>query len=254
MRAPVVVAAAALLLTGCGEGDVTQRQLNLDSVEPVAVSSIVLQAGAGKVVVRTGDVQQTEIRRTVRYRGDEPDAGYRIHGTELVLETGCGPFCSISYEITAPRNVAVRGRNDTGDVELTQVGPVDLRVGSGAVRIDGAAGQVTAETGSGALTVQQVEGSVALRTGSGAVTGRELAGDVDAETGSGAIGLTLRTVSSVNARTGSGAVRLEVPAGDYQIRVETNSGRRQIDVPDVPAAAHTLQVRTAGGDVTIGRR
>ena len=122
------------------------------------------------------------------------------------------------------------------------------------MRIDGAAGPVRAETGSGALTVQGVAGGTALRSGSGAVTGRDVAGEVDAETGSGAIVLTLRTVSSVNARTGSGEVRLEVPAGDYQIRVETNSGRRQIDVPDVPAAAHTLQVRTAGGDVTIGRR
>jgi hypothetical protein len=103
--------------------------------------------GAGDVTVRAGSAPGVRIKRVVRYRGAQPETTYRITGTELVLDTDCGNDCSVSFEVTAPEGVAVRGETGSGDVELSGVGVVEVKLGSGAADVTGANGPVREEPG-----------------------------------------------------------------------------------------------------------
>ncbi|MGW0434315.1 DUF4097 family beta strand repeat-containing protein [Micromonospora sp. NPDC003197] len=251
-----VGAFALIALSGCNT--LAESRLDFDNTENVKVTQITLLGdGSGDLVVHTGAVSNVQIKRVVRYRGGEPrnTGAYRLDGTELTLDADCGRQCSVSYDILAPEGVAVRGESGSGEVSLTRVGTVDIKVGSGGVDIDGATGPVRAETGSGGIELTSINGAVTARTGSGKITGRRLSGGkVDVETGSGAISVTVETVTSVRASTASGDVELTVPAGSYQVTVDTGSGGKDVQVPHDPSATEQLDVETGSGDVTIKQR
>jgi len=256
--APVAVSAGVLTLfavaalSGCG--GLAEQRLTYNRTENVKVTEIEISPGAGDVVVRTGAVTDVRIERVVQYRGDEPnETTYRFDGTKLLLDTDCGRQCGVSYDILAPEGVAVRGRNGSGNIRLTEVSEVDVKVGSGDISVDGASGAVRAETGSGDVTLSGVPGTVWAHTGSGSIEGRDLgAGKVQAEAASGDITLTLRTAGSVQAQAASGNVVLVVPAGSYRVQANADSGSTNVSVRNDPAATAVLEARTGSGDITIG--
>lgn len=257
MMVPRIAAASAgaltlLALAGCTQ--LSQKRLDYTRTEQAKVDQITVLPGAGDVVVHGGQVRDVTIKRIVRYRGDEPrDATYRIDGTGLVLDTDCGRQCSVSYEVTLPEGVAVRGENGSGNLELSRVGAVEVRAGSGDIAISMAKGAVTAETGSGDITVADVTGAVAVRAGSGNVTGRGLGAGVTADTGSGEIILALGAPGSVRASAGSGSVALSVPAGRYHVQADAESGSRNVSVTDDPGAPLLLDLHTGSGDITVAQ-
>jgi hypothetical protein len=251
----VTVTAASLAalvgLTGCGQ--LSERRLDFARTEEVKITEIVVEPGSGEVVVRTAPVSNVQVKRVVRYRGDEPGATYRIEGTTLIVDTDCGRRCSVSYDISAPEGVAVRGSNGSGDMTLTGVSRADVSVGSGSILVTGATGTVRAQTGSGDVTVTDAAGAVSMRTGSGTVVGRGLGGDVTAQTGSGDITLALSTPHSVWAQASSGSVDLSVPAGSYRVKSDTGSGDRDIGVSDDPSSPIVLELRTGSGDISVAQ-
>jgi hypothetical protein len=255
----LVVAVAGLValtaLTACDPLEtLEERRLDFTDTEQAQITEIRLSPGDGDLTVRTGTASGVEIKRVVRYRGKENpnEETYRIEGTTLHLTPDCGPQCSVSYHVVAPKGVAVRGENGAGDVSLTDVAEVDLRVDAGDIRISGASGAVRAETGSGDITLSRISGPVTAHADAGNVEGRDLGdGKVQAETGSGDITLTLATVGSVKARTSSGSIELRVPAGSYRVRTSPNVPDSQIEVRDDPAATEVLDVQADSGDVTI---
>lgn len=258
MRLPrlvTAVASGAVLLaplTGCGV--LSEQRLDFSHVEEVAITAVTIAPGSGDVVVRTSPVSNVEIKRIVRYRGEEPGSTYRIEGTTLSIDTDCGRRCGVSYQILAPEGVAVSGENGSGDIELSDVGEVRVEVGSGDVTVTGATGAVTARTGSGDVTVTDAAGAVTARTGSGSITGRGLGGsEVLAEAGSGSISLTLDTAAPVSAEASSGDIDLTVPSGGYRVQAEAGSGEVQIGVPDDPAATTLLRLHTGSGDITVSQ-
>ncbi|MCW3816781.1 DUF4097 domain-containing protein [Micromonospora sp. DR5-3] len=251
----VAAAAAASLILLCGCDTISFRRLDYDNTEAVKITRITVEPGAGNVTVRAaGSAAQVRIKRTVRYQGGQPDTRYEINGDELVLRTDCGPRCSISWEVSAPEGVAVRGETDSGDVEMSQVGAVEFKLGSGNVSVSGAHGDVRAETGSGNIDVVDAAGAVRLRATSGDITAQRLAAGVDAETTSGNVTVELATPASARVHAGSGDVELAVPDGRYRVRGSTGSGDRDLGVTDDPAAALVLDVSTGSGNVTITRR
>ncbi|MFD1322894.1 DUF4097 family beta strand repeat-containing protein [Micromonospora sonneratiae] len=251
-----VGAAALIALAGCTP--LTQSRLDFSNTEEVKITQItVARGGSGDVVVITGQVSNVQIDRVVRYHGGEPrtTGNYRINGTELLLDADCGQRCSVSYEIIAPEGVSVRGETGSGEVSLTRVGTVDIKVGSGGITVNGASGTVKAETGSGEVSISDVKSAVTARTGSGGITGRGLGdGQVDVETGSGSVSLTLSTAGSVRAHTASGEVELAVPPGSYRVSVNTGTGDKNVGVSNDPTATLHLDVKTGSGDVTISQR
>jgi DUF4097 and DUF4098 domain-containing protein YvlB len=248
-------AAAAVVTAVAGCGQLGYQRLDFNHTEDADISAIVVEPGAGDVEVRTHARSTVQIERQVRYRGSqEPTATYRIADGTLVISTDCGRRCSVSYDITAPEGVAVRGRNGSGNISLTNVGSVDVAVGSGSITVTGA-DSVRAETGSGNITISDARGKVAAHTGSGSIEGRRLAArDVSAETGSGNVDLRLETAGSVHARASSGSLTLTVPTGPYQVKSQTGSGHQEVAVTHEPAARYVLDVSTGSGDITVTQR
>jgi hypothetical protein len=246
-------ATALILLAGCD--NLSFRRLDFDTTEAVRITSIKVRPGAGDVVVRaTGQPNEVRIKRVVRYQGGEPETTYEIVGSELVLDTECGDGCTVSYEVTTPPGVSVRGETGSGDVDLNKVGEVQFELGSGDVRIAGATGPVRAETGSGSIEVDDVATPVTLRASSGDITARRLRGAVDAEASSGNVTVELTAVASVRAHASSGDVELTVPAGSYQVRSAAEAGRAELGVPHTAGATSVLDVATGSGDIAVIQR
>lgn len=199
-------------------------------------------------------MSEVEIKWVVRYRGAEPGPTYRIDGTVLTADTNCGEQCSVSYDVTAPQGVAIRGENGSGDLSLTDVAEVDVTVGSGSVTVNGATGSVRAQTGSGDINVTDIAGAVTLHAGSGSIEGRDLAGgDVTVEVDSGDILLSLAAPRSVWARAGSGDIAVSVPDGGYRVSVRTGSGDQAVDVIDDLTARNVLDLSSGSGDIAVSR-
>jgi len=232
--------------------DVSRTRLDFSNTEKVAVKEIVIEPGSGDVTVSTGDTQQVDIRRVVRYTGNEPDTTYHINGTVLRIDTECGHLCSIDYEILAPKGVAVRGALGSGNLSLSGVSTVDLKTGSGNVGITEATGAVRVQAGSGDMTITEVAGDLDARTGSGNIDARGLGGALTtARTGSGDVTLSLDKGGAVRTHTGSGNVDVAVPTGSYRIDARTGSGEKTLGVTSSPTGEFLLDLETGSGDITL---
>ncbi|SCG63830.1 DUF4097 family beta strand repeat-containing protein [Micromonospora halophytica] len=254
-RTAVALGAAATLILTAGCDTLSFRRLDFDQTETVRIGTITVRPGAGDVVVRgTGPATEVRVKRMLRYQGDQPDRTYEIQGDELVLDADCGPRCSVSYEVTAPEGVRVRGETGSGNVELSRVGAVEFTLGSGNIRVTTASGPVQAETGSGDIEVSAVPAPVTLRASSGNITGVRLGGEVDAEASSGNVTIELDRPVPARAHASSGDVELRVPDGRYRVRSHTGSGDAELRVPDDPGASVLLDVSTGSGNVTVSRR
>ncbi|MEU8181485.1 DUF4097 family beta strand repeat-containing protein [Micromonospora sp. NPDC049044] len=253
--APIALGLATALIVLAGCDNLAMRRLDYDDTESVKITTIRVLPGAGDLIVRgTAAAGEARIKRVVRYQGGEPRARYEIKGSELVLDTDCGDRCSVSYEVAVPEGVAVEGESGSGDVELSRIGAVDLRLGSGDVRVNGASGTVGVETGSGNIDVSEASGTIRLRAGSGDITARRLGGATDAEAGSGNVTVELEKPTSARAHASSGDVTMLVPPGSYQVRSSTGSGDARITVTHDPAATDVLDGSAGSGDVTIVQR
>ncbi|TDB72933.1 DUF4097 family beta strand repeat-containing protein [Micromonospora sp. KC721] len=254
-RSAAALGAATALILTAGCDTLAFRRLEFDQTEAVRIGTVTVRPGSGDVVVRaTGPATEVRIKRVLRYQGDQPARTYEIRGDELVLDTRCGPHCSVSYEVTAPEGVTVRGETGSGDVELTKVGTVDFVLGSGNIGVTSATGPVRVETGSGNIDVTGVAGVTRLRASSGDITGDRLGGEVDAETGSGDVTLGLDRPASTRAHTASGDVTLGVPPGRYRVRSHTGSGDASLGVQHDPGASLLLDLSTGSGNVTVDQR
>ncbi|MEU6023999.1 DUF4097 family beta strand repeat-containing protein [Micromonospora sp. NPDC047134] len=251
-RSGTALAAALTLIVSAGCGSVSFRRLDFDTTEQVRITAIRLLPGAGDVVIRAdGDPDQVRIKRVVRYQGNQPATTYEIKGGELVLDTSCGRRCSVSYEVIVGKGVQVEGETGSGNIDLSSVGRVEVKVGSGNVRVAGAAGAVRVETGSGEIQVYDVSAPVVLRAGSGNIDATGLRGEAQAQASSGNVTIELAQPASARAHTSSGNVELRVPAGAYQVRTEAGSGEVEVGIPNDPAAPLLLDVRTGSGNITI---
>ncbi|WP_030491792.1 DUF4097 family beta strand repeat-containing protein [Micromonospora chokoriensis] len=254
--APVALGLATTLIVLAGCDNLSFRRLDYDNTEAVRITTVRVSGGSGDVVLRgTGPASEVRIKRVVRYQGGEPDnVRYEIKGSELVLDTDCGNRCSISYEVTVPEGVTVQGDTGSGDVELSRVGPVQLQVGSGDVRISGASGALAVETRSGNIEVSEATAGVRLRASSGDITARRLSGTVDAEASSGNVNVELDQPASARVHASSGDVTLLVPEGSYRVRSNADSGDKTVTVADNPTATLVLDGSASSGNVTISER
>ncbi|WIM97750.1 DUF4097 family beta strand repeat-containing protein [Actinoplanes oblitus] len=247
----VLAAASVAALAGCD--GVVGATMTFNDTEKVKVTDIVLDGGSGDVLVTTGNVTETTIKRVVR-GGNGSSTTYALSGTTLTLPTSCGLDCRISYEVRAPTGVKVRGKVNSGDLSLTDVGAVDVTLTSGDVRVDGATGPVRVKATSGDMDITRAAG-VTVEATSGNIAAREITGPVDARVTSGDLDLELTSPASVTAEVSSGDLMLLVPTGSYRITQHTGSGDADIHgVTNDPRSANVLDLRTRSGDLTVGVR
>ncbi|HWS39546.1 MAG TPA: DUF4097 family beta strand repeat-containing protein [Actinoplanes sp.] len=249
-RVALILAAVSVgALAGC-DGVVGAR-MTFDDVEKTKITEIVLTGRHGDVVVtsETG-ATETKIRRIV-HGGTSPDTSYQVAAGVLTLDTDCDRQCTMSYEVTAPPGVAVRGELTSGDVQLAEVGAVDLKLTSGDVIVERPTGPVKLRATSGDLQV--IGGSsVDMETRSGNLDVAEGTGPVTVRLTSGDVSLDLIEPASVTASTTSGEINLMVPHGDYKVAARSANGETHVqDVKNNPKATNVLDLRTSNGDISV---
>ena len=168
-----IVAATTTALTGCA--GVVGARMTFNDTEKVKITEIRLTGGHGDVLVKTAAVSETTIQRVVR-RNTDPGESYRLAGSALLIDTSCGHDCSVSYEITAPAGVAVKGELRSGDVHLSGVGTTDLKLTSGDLSVENATGPVKLRATSGDIRILGAQSSVDVQSTSGDIEAMELAG------------------------------------------------------------------------------
>jgi hypothetical protein len=250
-RVALILAAAvsAGALAGC-DGVVGAR-MTFDDTENIKITEVVLSGGASDVTVETdATATGTRIRR-ILYGGTDPGPSYQLAGSVLTLNGACGPECQVDFVVTAPPGVAVKGELRSGDVTLSGIGAVDLRLISGDVMVENSTGAVKVRATSGDLNV--VGGTeVSLESHSGDLSVLDASGPVTARATSGNVDLKLNKVTSVTASVSSGDVDLMVPPGDYRLRTVTGSGDPEITgIRDNPTSKDVLDLRTSSGDLRV---
>jgi DUF4097 and DUF4098 domain-containing protein YvlB len=164
-----------------------------------------------------------------------------------------------------------------GDVELDEVGPVDLQAGAGAITVGHIAGRAEITTGSGRLRVSRIDGSAVIKNSNGetwvseitddlrvsaangAISVGRAAADVTASSANGEIRVDDLTRGSASFKTGFGEIHFGVHAGTAaKVDAYTRFGtvRNSMEAADSPEPSdEVLEVhaRTNFGDIVIRR-
>ena len=202
------------LLSACGRRDVHEESLLIEQVP----KALVVDVGSGDVSIFGADVSEVSV--TAKVQGPSNHVGHVFDQGRLTLFDDCSEEpCSVDLSVRVPASAAL-----------------NLRTGSGDVRLE------------------NTRADVALKTGSGDIMGRQLSGlDFSAESGSGDVAFeVVPRANRVHVRTGSGDVALTVPSGGYRIDVSTGAGDQRFeDVTDDAGAASAIDISTGSGDVSI---
>lgn len=272
-----VSAASGCFVRASDDLDVVRR----DAVAfPAGARRLVVDSAAGRVTVQGGAAGGIEAAFVVRGKGakvttdliTEPD------GETVYLEARCTKrwhACAVDWTVTVPSDIEVVVETGSGDVEVSSLAPLPVRVGDGGAAAPDRGPSLQASTGSGDIALDDLEllegahletGSgdldidglrapgLDLSTGSGDVSAYGLrVPQVSADTGSGSVRLVFEaSPRSVSADTGSGEIHVTVPPGSYALDVDTGSGDREVTGIVVDEAAERrIALTTGSGDVTV---
>ena len=228
-----LVAVCAVLVVGCLVAlvamAVASRGERLVSY-PVrgSINGLQLDMGDADVVIaRGGRRPAVEIQRRENFAfGHTAKATREVDGGVFMLRSRCPRTvmhsCSVRYRVVVPDNI-----------------PIDVRTGSGSIRLDGYRGSARLASGSGDVTVGDFCGfGLQARAESGTI-----AANVDC------------ALQQLSLRSTSGSVRVVVPPGRYRLDAETAAGRRTVrGVTEATDAPFTLQALSSSGDVTVEGR
>lgn len=241
-RTAIAALGAGLLMAGCSfsggaSADGAYKTATADATVTEAVQAVkVTGARSGSIDVTPGTGPGVTVHRTVHYRGDTvPATGQKVTGGVLTFSNSCSGNCYIDYRLEVPATATV-----------------ELESSSGAIRVTGVAG-AEVEADSGKVTADRIGGPLKVHTSSGEITATGLSGpsaEVRSSSGNARLDFT-KAPSSVLAETSSGAVTLKVPQAPYRIKPSTDSGDRDITLPDDASASSRISVETTSGDIHI---
>ncbi|RSN52593.1 hypothetical protein DMH01_41190 [Amycolatopsis sp. WAC 04182] len=218
---------------------------NTDSQSQVyrqPIGRIEISSAAGDLTVSAGPDGEVGVDRRLEWTEHKPAYTEEWTGDTLRITVRCpdGKLgCSVHYTIRIPRSVSVQAHTDAGNLDIRDL-----------------SGDIKAETEAGRTTLENTKGKLYARNGNGDLTATGItSADVDLGTRAGKVDLRLSGVPSlVRATSGAGDVLVLVPANPrgYQVRADTNAGRRVVEVQDASASPHRIEASTSAGDVTVG--
>jgi hypothetical protein len=138
-----------------------------------------------------------------------------------------------------------RIKTGLGRILLDRAGTLNLRSGSGDIRVEHATGGVEVTTGSGDVQLRELDHGAVVKNSNGATWIGEARGDLQLKAANGSIAVEVAH-AGVNARSANGKVRVgEVVRGS--VTVETRIGDLEVGIREGTAA--WLDVRTVTGKV-----
>lgn len=216
---------------------------------------LVTDIDCGNIIVSTWD--QNRVQVTVTQKGSAADEYLKhrhltIEKQEhaVVVQSRQDPNSSlhgqleIRYQITLPRNFNVSIKNNSGNVDLSNItGKSELKLNSGNLHMQAIHGDVAGHDDSGNIKVSDCQGAVDVSTSSGNVLLSKISGSVKGHSGSGNIEAA-ECADAVDAKTASGNLKLTKDHGP--ITGHTDSGN--IDVSDCDTA---LNASVGSGDIDV---
>jgi Putative adhesin len=252
-----ILALGGIALIGIGVavafGFYAQSTAEADSRVADVVHTVKIDQASGEVRIRVGDVPSASVHETFHYSFSRPGDAFRVDGGQLVLGD-CGSHCRVDFDVVVPSGTAVIGGTSSGDIDLEGVASADVSANSGAVRVNNVTGAVKVQANSGDISLNSIDRDVVAQADSGDISGTLLRGKVNLQADSGSVRLRLDAsdaANSVRVKADSGDVDLIVPNVTYRIEGNSDSGRRDISVPQDPASSRLLQLDTDSGDVTV---
>ncbi|WP_298889450.1 DUF4097 family beta strand repeat-containing protein [uncultured Serinicoccus sp.] len=172
-------------------------------------------------------------------------------GTELRASTRDGDV------VLQGAGGAATVRTGSGDLSIEEVGVLRASTGSGDVRVGRlVAGSVTSGSGDVVVDSSTGPGPLEVRSGSGDIRVHDSHQDATVATGSGDVDVA-HAHGELAVRTGTGDVRVRVPRG-IPTWLDLSSGlgevRRDLEGTGEPAPGQdylTVGVRTGTGDITV---
>jgi len=246
---------------------------NFDTPEPISVT---LELGVGNVRVTASDRTDTTVDVRPSDESDESDVHaaqrVRVDYANGVLQVS-GPKArvfdfshktrSVEVSINLPSGSQVSGEVQVGDlsgtgrlgecrfktsagnVRLERSGPLRVDTAAGHVTADGVAGNAEIHTGSGRVRIGATEGSVAVKNSNGDTMIDAATGNVRVRSTNGDISVD-RAGAGVEAKTSNGSIRLgEVARGS----VELGTAMGDLEIGIAEGAAARLQVNSKFGQV-----
>lgn len=248
-RAKLLLFPIVLVLAGCNLGPSSEGSFQRDLPVNGKVD-LQLEAGAGKITVRTGDVHQVSIDAHIRARGSwgmsgeakirqlEQNPPIEQHGNSIrighIENHSLSHNVSINYDLVVPPQT-----------QLTTV------TGAGNQRIQGLEQLVDARSGAGNITVEQCTGDARLQTGAGTIDVRDADGALNVESGAGTVSVRGTPKRDWHVRVGAGSIHLKVPRAS-SFDLDAQSGFGAVSIADGLRVDGAVSSRRVQGKVGNG--
>jgi DUF4097 and DUF4098 domain-containing protein YvlB len=246
---------------------------NFETPEPISAT---LELGVGNVRIAASDRADTTVDVRPSNESDESDVQaaqqVRVDYVNGVLQIR-GPKArvfdfsrktrSVDVSIHLPSGSQVSGevqmgdlsgtgrlgecrlKTSAGNVRLERTGPLRVDTAAGHITADGVAGNAEIHTGSGKVRIGEVEGSVVVKNSNGNTEIDAVTGDVRVRSANGDISVE-RAGAGVEAKTSNGSIRLgEVARGS----VELGTAMGDLEIGIAEGTAAWLEVNTGFGQV-----
>ena len=237
-------------------GDQCRHSDERSAAAPTAgVEKIRIEAGAGALKVSGEDGATQMMARGQVCGGDEELVAaatieVRREGEVLIVTTVVpepreqrGWFGSDSRSVTldlvvdVPRDVAIEVEDSSGDLEIENVGPLNVADSSGDIRIREIGGPLVVVDSSGEIDIRDVHGGLQLTDSSG---------DVDVESVGGDVMIPIDSSGDLDLRDIKGSVHIATDtSGDIEIANVREDVRIDVD------SSGSIRVDEVGGSFTV---
>ena len=205
------------------------------SASTAGIATVRVQNGSGRLVI-TGNPSATEVRATGTVHASSQRDLDRVklvverEGSDIFVhpdmpDSWGGCDCSVDMTVEVPTSLQLDVQDGSGGAELRNVGRARVQSGSGGVRIEHTAGDVSVRSGSGEASLTDVHGNVSASSGSGGVTMDGVSGSVEIEhAGSGSVSLSNVRGSVHVGSIGSGSLDANGVGGDLTVEHQGSGG------------------------------
>jgi hypothetical protein len=253
MRKLLLVVAVALI--GCAATARSQswhdytapRNASLDAAGVTRVT-VDARAGVLRISGRAGATTVTVHGTAIASREswlDDIQLVAERHGDAIEIRVDMPQHSGISFGrtnqaldlvIEVPRGMAMRVDDTSGDLEIHDVGALDLDDSSGDIDVSNTSGTLRVHDSSGSMKLTDIGGDVEIEDGSGEIEVRRVTGTVHViQDSSGGIDASDVSGSVVVDRDGSGGINVEHVGGDFTVG---RAGSGGINYDDVKGAIH----------------
>ena len=203
------------------------------TVEALDLARVQISAGAGHLRIEgKPGLRQARIRGTAcasdKTLLEAIDLSARRFGSDMLiqandrdLELRNREYARLNLVIEVPEFVAVAIADGMGDIELSGLGPLDIKDGSGDLTAHDIRGNVTVDDNTGFIKLSNVQGDVRVEDGTGEITLADVNGTVDVRDGAGQI-LLQRVSQHAAISDGSGDIEVDGVGGNLTVRVDGN--------------------------------